>query len=226
LDCSSLVLNTPRVYSNYPVLQYPVPFIDDSEACNIKFDSNLASTDETFNGCASLSGSDFSMLMLQLHDNITSLNKMFMNCTSIDAEISYDLFRHCPNVTNITSFAENTSLCGGIYSRSSSYSYDDTTTWGTFDFIPELQQASNAFSGSGIQYIDNDAFAPLNGEYSNLMEADYMFSNCYNLESCELVNRNNIIRNGYLHSKTFFTNLRNLGTFPKGFFSNCSNVNM
>jgi hypothetical protein len=29
LDCASLTLNSPSIYSNYPVLQYPVPFIDD-----------------------------------------------------------------------------------------------------------------------------------------------------------------------------------------------------
>ena len=226
LDCASLTLNSSRIYSSYPVLQYPVPFINDSEACNIAFSPELASTDEMFNGCSSLSGSDFNMLMLQLHDGITSLNKMFMNCASVDAEIAYDLFRHCPNVTNITSFAESTSLCGGIYSRSSNYSSEDSTTWGTFDFLSNLQQVSNAFSGSGIQYIDDNVFAPLDGVYKGLMEADYMFSNCYDLESCQLVNRNNIVRNGYLHSKTFFTNLRNLGTFPKGFFSGCSKVNM
>jgi len=91
-----------------------------------------------FSGCTSLSGSDFVMLMLELHDNITSLNKMFLNCISIDAEIGYDLFRHCPNVTNITSFAENTSIKGGIYSRKSDYSESDTTTYGTFDFLKGL----------------------------------------------------------------------------------------
>jgi len=53
-----------------------------------------------------------------------------------------------------------------------------------------------------------------------------MFSNCYNLESCTKVNRNNIITGGQLHSKTFFTNLRNLGTFPKGMFLGCSKINM
>jgi hypothetical protein len=76
------------------------------------------------------------MLMLSLTDNITSLNKMFLNCSSIDSEINYDLFRHCPNVTNITSFAESTSIRGGIYSRASNFNVLDTTTYGTFDFLP------------------------------------------------------------------------------------------
>jgi len=137
-----------------------------------------------FSNCYALSGSDFKMIMLSLTDNITSLNKMFLNCSSVDAEINYDLFRHCPNVTNITSFAENTLLRGGIYSRTSEYNENDSTTWGTFDFLPELEQASNAFSGSAIQYIDDNVFAPLNGSYINLREADYMFSNCFDLESC------------------------------------------
>ena len=225
-DCATLTLNAPNIYSNYPVLQYPVPFIDNVNACNISFDSSLNSTDEMFSGCTSLSGSDFVMLMLELHDNITSLNKMFLNCVSIDAKIGYDLFRHCPNVTNITSFAENTSIKGGIYSRKSNYSESDTTTYGTFDFLKGLQQAANAFNGSGLQFIDTNVFAPLNGEYIGLMEADYMFAHCYNLESYQLVNRDSLIPNGTLKSKTFFSNLRNLGTFPKGLFEGCTKVNM
>jgi len=166
------------------------------------------------------------MMMLNLTNNITSLNKMFLNCSAIDAEINYDLFRHCPNVTNITSFAEGTSLRGGIYSRTPDYSESDSTTWGTFDFLSGLEQASNAFSSAALQYIHDDVFAPINGTYINLREADYMFSNCYNLESCQVVNRNNIVQNGQLHSKTFFTNLRNLGTFPKGMFSGCTKIRM
>ena len=226
MNCSNLTINPDRIYSEYSVLKYPVPFVDDEQACNIKFSPTLNSTEEMFSNCYALSGGDFRMIMLNLTDNITSLNKMFLNCTSIDAEINYDLFRHCPNVTNITSFAESTSLKGGIYSRSQNYDENDSTTWGTFDFLPELEQASNAFSHSAIQYIDNDVFAPLNRNYINLREADYMFSNCFDLESCQIVNRDNIVTNGYLHSKTFFTNLRNLGTFPKGMFSGCSKVKM
>jgi hypothetical protein len=122
--------------------------------------------------------------MLSLTDNITSLNKMFLNCTSVDAEINYDLFRHCPNVTNITSFAEGAKISGGIYSRTENYSSSDTTTYGTFDFIPNLEQASNAFTGTNLQYIDNNVFAPIGDRYIDLREADYMFSNCFNLESC------------------------------------------
>jgi hypothetical protein len=76
--------------------------------------------------------------MLSLTDDMTSLNKMFLNCTSVDAEINYDLFRHCPNVTNINSFAEGTKIRGGIYSRTSNYDPSDTTTYGTFDFLPNL----------------------------------------------------------------------------------------
>lgn len=225
-NCFNLSLNSSRIYSQYPVLQYPVPFIQDDEACNITFDSSVNSTDELFSGCSSLSGSDFVMVMLELTNNITSLNKMFLNCISVNAEINYDLFRHCPNVTNITSFAEGTALEGGIYSRSSDYSSLDTTTYGTFDFLPNLEQASNAFSGTNIQYIDNNVFAPIGTTYVKLREADYMFSNCLLLESCEVVNRNNIVTNGYLHSKTFFTNLRNIGTFPKGMFLGCQKVKM
>lgn len=226
LDCQNLVLNTDYIYNNYPVLQYPVPFINNQDSCNITFSSDLTSTDEMFSNCIQLSGSDFKMLMLRLHDRIVSLNKMFMNCINIDAEVSYDLFRHCPNVTNINSFAEGTSIQGGIYSRSDDYSESDTTTYGTFDFIPNIQQASNAFSGTNLQYIDNNVFAPINGQYIKLQEADYMFSNCTSLKTYVKVTKNNIIPDGTLNSKTFFTNLRNLQSFPRGMFSGCVGVNM
>jgi len=39
----------------------------------------------------------------------------------------------------MTSFAEGTSLTGGIYSRKDDYSAEDTTTYGTFDFLPNLK---------------------------------------------------------------------------------------
>jgi len=162
-NCYQLKLNKDRIYSQYPVLQYPVPFINDNEACNIVMNPLMNSAEELFSGCVSLSGNDFSMIMLSLTDNITSLNKMFTGCDSIDAEIPYDLFRHCPNVTNITSFAEGTSIKGGIYSRTSNYDEDDTTTYGTFDFLKNIEQASYAFSGTDLQYIDNNVFAPLDG---------------------------------------------------------------
>jgi len=53
-----------------------------------------------------------------------------------------------------------------------------------------------------------------------------MFSSCSLLETYEKVTRDEIIPNGYLHSKTFFTNLRNLGKFPESMFGGCSKVNM
>ena len=225
-NCYQLKLNKDRIYSQYPVLQYPVPFIDDNEACNIVMNPLMNSAEELFSGCYNLSGNDFSMIMLSLTNNITSLNKMFTGCDSVDAEISYDLFRHCPNVTNITSFAEGTSIKGGIYSRTDNYDEDDTTTYGTFDFLRNIEQASYAFSGTDLQYIDNNVFAPLDGRYIGLREADYMFSSCNLLETYEKVTREEIIPDGYLHSKTFFTNLRNLGKFPESMFGGCSKVNM
>ena len=81
----------------------------------------------------------------------------------------------------LTSFAEGTSLRGGIYSRTLDYSESDSTTWGTFDFLSGLEQASNAFSSAALQYIDDNVFAPLDGNYINIREADYMFSNCTSL---------------------------------------------
>lgn len=218
-NCNSLQLNSDAIYNTYGLLQYPVPFANDERACNITLDPSLNSMEEMFSGCLALSGSDFNMMMLLLNDNITNLSKMFLNCVGINAEIKYDLFRHCPNVTNITSFAEGTEIQGGIYSRSE-------TSEGTFDFLPKLESASAAFNSTNISFIDTDVFAPKNGQYIQLRDVDYIFANCVNLYTYQKATREQLIPNGALNSKTFFSNLRSLGTFPEGMFIGCKHVDM
>ena len=224
-QCPNLVLNDDRIYNNNPVISYPVPYISDSTSCNIKFDPNLSSVAEMFNMCSSITGNDFSMIMLLLHSNITNINRMFNHCTSVDAVVHYDIFRHCPNVIDMTQFACETRLKGGIYSRTSTYSESDTTTWGTFDFVREAKSLTGAFVGTNLQFIDNDAFAPYDGQYFRFNDIDTIFMNCSNLQSYLKYSTHEIVE-GNLQSKTFFCNLKELGKFPVRMFGGCSKVSM
>lgn len=218
-NCYQLTLNSPTIYNRYALLQYPVPFANDAEACNLSISPNLSSLEEMFSGCGNLSSGDFTMMMLHITDNVTNISKMFLNCNNVGTEIKYDLFRHCPNVTNISSFAEGTSIKGGIYSRSTNYE-------GTFDFLPKLQSASNAFAGTKIEFLDTSVFAPKNGVYVGLLDADYMFAQCRELHSYKIATKDTLEPDGQLNSKTFFTNLRNMGVFPSNMFLGCSYVDM
>lgn len=222
-SCSNFSINEDRIYSNNPLLQYPVPFVEN--ACNFTVSTSIDSVAEMFNNCSSLTGNDFTMMMLLLHDGITNISKMFNNCSSVDAIIKYDLFRHCPNVMNITSFAANSGLKGGIYSRTSDYSQSDDETWGTFDFIKNVKSISNAFNNSNIQFIDNEVFAPIGDTYFDLIDADGVFANCYNLKSYIKYSKKEVIE-GNLQSKDFFCNLKSLGKFPTGIFEGCRYINM
>ena len=227
--CTGLRLNNDSVYNTYPLLSYPVPFINNEWVCNIRFANTLNSLEEMFSGCRTLTGNDFTMVMLLLHDGITNLVKTFLNCSGADAIIKYDLFRHCPNVTNISSFCEGAGIKGGIYSRMPDYNSNDTTTYGTFDFIRNLQSASNAFFNSSIEFIDNDIFAPYEEDgdlkYFGLQDVDFMFGQCQSLKTYSKVTRTTITP-GNLKSKTFFTNMRGLGKFPQYMFLGCEQVNM
>jgi len=132
-----------------------------------------------FSNCPEISGNDFTMIMMSLTDNITNMNKMFLGCRKVDAIIRYDVFRHCPNVTSMTAFAANSGLKGGIYSRDDNYSESDSTTWGTFDFIRNINSLTEAFANSDLQFIDADIFAPWKegyvDTYFNIQDADRMF---------------------------------------------------
>jgi hypothetical protein len=179
-----------------------------------------------FSGCTSLSGNDFTMIMLLLHQGITNLTKMFYNCISANAVIKYDLFRHCPNAINISSFAEGAGIRGGIYSRTDDYDVNDTTTYGTFDFIRDVRSISNAFCNSSIEFLDTNIFAPYDGTYFGIQDADSVFASCRNLKSYGKASRTEMIEEGNLKSKTFFTNLRAIGNFPSQMFAGCTGVDM
>ena len=229
-QCGNLVLNDDRIYNNNAVINYnSVPFINDPRSCNISIDPNINSVSELFSGCTSLTGNDFNLIMLLLHDNITNISRMFTGCSGIDADLRYDTFRHCPNVIDMTAFASGSGLRGGIYSRATTYSDEDTTTWGTFDFIRNVKSLTEAFISSKLEFIDNDAFAPyMSNEqltYFDLRDMDNMFAYCPNLASYAKYSTREVIP-GNLQSKTFFTNLRKLGRFPKGLFEGCTYVNM
>ena len=53
-----------------------------------------------------------------------------------------------------------------------------------------------------------------------------MVRGCYSLKAC-IDTREEVLIDGYLHSETFFTNLRHLlNTYPKYVFQGCSNLKM
>ena len=224
--CNKLKINNDNIYNTNAVLSYPVPFVYNEYACNLQFDPMLNSTEEMFSGCTSLSGNDFTMIMLLLHQGITNLTKMFYNCTSANAVIKYDLFRHCPNAINISSFAEGAGIRGGIYSRTDDYDVNDTTTYGTFDFIRDVRSISNAFCNSSIEFLDTNIFAPYDRTYFGIQDADSVFASCRNLKSYGKASRTEMIEEGNLKSKTFFTNLRAIGNFPNQMFAGCTGVDM
>ena len=227
--CSVLVLNDETTYNSYPLTSYPVPYVPGNKVCNIKISDTLTSTAEMFSNCPEISGNDFTMIMMLLTDNITNMNKMFLGCRKVDAIIRYDVFRHCPNVTSLTAFAANSGLKGGIYSRDDNYSESDSTTWGTFDFIRNINSLTEAFANSGLQFIDADIFAPWKegyiDTYFNIQDADRMFQGCTQLVSYLKQSPGRTL-GGNLQSKTFFTNLRSLNKFPKDMFSRCKLVKM
>lgn len=195
-----------------------------NENTKIKFDTD--SLYRTFEGCTKLTYADFKYLMLQLNSKVTSLDSTFKDCTNIRGAIWRDMFKLCPNLTTIKEAFCHTNLSGIFYSRTSDYSESDDFTWGILDFCKNLINTELAFQGTSLEWIDNDVFAPINGEYCKLVNVDGMFSDCASLKSA-VSTRATIIENGKLSSETFFTNLRNLvDVFPKNVFSGCGNVVM
>ena len=220
--CSSLFLNDLTTYSEQGTKQ----FLIGEGVTNIDFDLSLINTYFMFEGCASLSYNDFKYLMLRLTNKLTSLEGMFKNCSGISGDIWYDMFKYCPNVQSIKDTFNGTRLSGIFFSRSSSYDSGDYSTYGLLDFTSKLNNSESAFANTAIQWIDNNAFAPIGTVYSSLVSIDYMFQDCTSLQSCVDTRASNIT-SGNLSSKTFFTNLRNLSNvYPSGVFSGCQNINM
>lgn len=220
--CSVLYLNDDNTYIQYGT---DVFLVGDS-VTNITFDSVLANTYFMFENCSKFSYNDFKYLMVRLTSTITSMEGMFKGCSGISGNLWYDLLRYCPNVSTMKETFSGVGLTGIFFSRSSSYSISDDSTWGILDFVPKLTDAEAAFDSTTIEWVDNNVFAPANGIYSPIVKADYMFRNCLSLKSSESTRAVTPVA-GLLSSKTFFTNLRNLAsTYPKGVFTGCINIRM
>lgn len=181
----------------------------------------------TFEGCTSLTYSDFKYIMSKLNSTVTSIEGIFKGCTGINGAIWRDIFKPCPNLTSIKDAFNDTNISGIVYSRASNYSDDDISTYGIFDFCRNLIDAENAFSSTKLEWIDNNIFAPINGTtYSNLATIDSMFRNCTLLCSAKDT-RADVIEEGMLKSDTFFSNLRNLiNIYPKNVFDGCTKITM
>lgn len=209
-NCSSLVLNAPNKYTSIDYTSTYIP----GNFCNITFHDSLSTYSEMFSGCSSLSGQDFRYIMDKVKESVTNLSKMFMGCSQITVDLWKDIFSKCPHVINLTSFCEGAGVSGSFFSTKGSDK-------GILAYLPDLQSASYAFANTRLQWIDNNAFLGC----SSLKEADQMFANCWNLYSCE--DTHNPTYGGYLHSKTFFTNLSGLDkVFPDRVFMGCTHVDM
>ena len=66
--------------------------------------------------------------MLRLTPTVSSLESTFKNCSNINGEIWRDLFRNCPNVTNIKEAYSGCKLSGIFYSRTLNYNPSDDYT--------------------------------------------------------------------------------------------------
>lgn len=178
-----------------------------------------------FEGCASLTYADFKYIMLKLNDKLTILEGTFKDCYNISGAIWRDIFKPCPNLTSIKEAFSGTSISGIFYSRDN-YIESDDSTYGILDFCKNLVDAEKAFQNTKLEWIDNNAFAPIGNTYSSLGNVDNMFRNCALLKSAENTRASNIV-SGKLSSSTFFTNLRNLiNIYPKGVFEGCRNIIM
>ena len=217
-NCTYLTLNNSSKYDGTG------GFIAGIDVTNLSF--STTSLYYTFEGCTNLTGDDFKYIILRLSPNTTSLEGAFNYCSGIEIDIWYDIFKNLSKVTTLKSAFVNTKLKGIIRSRLSTYTATDKTTWGTLDFLPLLSDASYAFAGTSLNWIDNNVFAPIDTTYSPITNADYMFSDCSSLYSSTDTTADTIIQ-GSLSSKTFFTNLRNLSNiFPKGLFKGCYHISM
>lgn len=221
--CSSLIINTPDTYSSFGYND----FIEGDDVTNVGIGDEVSTVKYMFENCSSLSYDDFKYIMYKLNSNINSLEGLFNGCSNISGDIWRTIFKPCPNITSIKNAFSGTGLSGALQSRQSSYSSSDDSTWGIFDFTPKLTDAESAFQGTLIEWIDNNLFAPTpQGVVSPLVKINYMFSGCRALKSCEDTTAG-IFEEGYLKSKTFFTNLKNLtDVYPRGVFSGCEHVKM
>ena len=224
--CSALRLNDASIYdaNGFDV------FLPGGGVCNLTISPVLSSLLSEFESCNSLTYGDFRYIMLRLTPAVSSLESTFKNCSNINGEIWRDLFRNCPNVTNIKEAFSGCKLSGIFYSRTSNYNPSDDYTWGILDFAPNLLDAESSFESTNLEWIDNNIFSPAvyNGvtTYPSLVRIDRMFRSCSSLKTCVYTRALPIVQ-GNLNSETFFINLRNLiSVYPKEVFSGCVGIKM
>lgn len=204
--CSNLIIN-----QDYSGIDYTSTYIPD-DFCNITFHDALGTYSEMFAGCSRITGQDFRYIMDKVKPVVTDISKMFQGCINIKTNLWSDIFSKCPHIINMVSFCEGTGITGAFYGGEH----------GILSYIPDVEDISLAFSNSGLQWIDNDAFLGC----SSIREADQVFWGCSSLTSCTNTYDINPTA-GYLDSKTFFMNLSGLdGIFPERMFMGCRNINM
>ena len=213
--CSSLVLD----------LDTTSDFVEGSNVTNIQFKKGLLSCYNLFQGCSSINIDTFRYVMNKIPETVTSLEGMFQGCSNISGKINRSLLNRCKNVTSLKDAFSGTSLYGALESRKSSYNVDDQSTWGFFDFVPNINTIENAFSNTQLDAIDELVFEPVKDVLTNI---DYCFSNCVNLHS---VKDTNAVRyeDYAFQTKTFFTQLTRLSNtlgFPVEVFSGCQYIKM
>lgn len=219
-NCSSLKLNDESVYANV----LPDQFLEGSNVTNISINSSILRS--VFENCSSLSYNDFKRIAAKLNNNVTSTESLFKGCTGITGEIWRDFFSNCRNIDNIKDMFSGSGISGTIVSRADNYSDSDESTWGLFDYLPNLRNLEGSFEGSFIEWIDNNLFKSKNGTYYPFVNIDNMFRYCGRLKTCSDT-RQVTKTYGRLNSKTFFTDLRNLvSVYPKDVFRGCSGVDM
>ena len=213
-NCYNLKLNLDPSKTNF-----------NPNGVNINFNNNLISTYSMFQNCNSLTMNDFKYIMAKLPNSLDSIENMFLGCTNIDGNVYRKMFSKCPNLTNLKSAFENTRLQGTLYSRTAQYNLENSDTWGVFDFIKHASILERCFSGTSIQYLDENLFDPILETVTNI---DGCFQNCINLHSIEDSNNEKKISSKF-SSKTYFTKFKklynNLG-WPSNVFNNCLYIDM
>lgn len=214
-SCGNLKLNLDRTKD----------FTEGTNVTNISFQEGLLSGYNTFYGCSSLDIEAFRYLMNRLPSSLVTMESMFSGCGGIVGEINRGLLNKCSKLDTLKDAFAGTKLFGAIESRTSNYSLEDKSTWGFFDYVPNLTSLERAFSGTDVEYIDEKVFEPI---LDTLVNIDYCFSNCFNLKTVK--DSNAIIKEvSEFSTRTFFTSLTKLVNhmgYPVDVFSGCQYVRM
>jgi hypothetical protein len=214
-SCGNLKLNLDRTKD----------FTEGTNVTNISFQEGLLSGYNTFYGCSSLDIEAFRYLMNRLPSSLVTMESMFSGCGGIVGEINRGLLNKCSKLDTLKDAFAGTKLFGAIESRTSNYSLEDKSTWGFFDYVPNLTSLERAFSGTDVEYIDEKVFEPI---LDTLVNIDYCYSNCFNLKTVK--DSNAIIKEvSEFSTRTFFTSLTKLVNhmgYPVDVFSGCQYVRM